>query len=287
MSQRQDLLGEDWDALTLQLSKPRAHPPSPTSLPHRKIRLWPGVFQHRGRRGGQSDAHVKELVAAIKKSPTGMLAPMTVWWDGRNWACIDGHHRLDAYRIVASGPAYCVPVEEFKGSLPEAMAQAAASNTKNKLPMAPAEKSNAAWRLVAVNSMSRQETAGVASVSTATIAAMRRVRAQLEARVTVVTPVDALSIHRELDYRNLSWLAAKRLAEGREAIDFDWEEADGKKVQEWATALTKLFGRQAGKRPELLARALDLYDTRLMDQMMEWWQEQTDDADSSEEADEA
>lgn len=282
MSRRSDLLGDDWDAITAQLANGKAQPTEPQQLAPAKIHRWPGVFQHRGRRGAEGDDHVKVLAAAVRKSRTGQLSPVTVWWDGKRWVCIDGHHRLDAYRLAAiTAP---IPVEVFNGSLSEAVIQAAAANTKDKLAMPTREKMNAAWRLVIVtgNAISREATAEAASVSTGSIAIMRRVRAQLESRAAPTT--DALTISRVVDYRNLPWLDAKRLAEGRDAIDRDWDEADNLKVQEWATALTKLFGRTAGKRPELLARALDLYDTRVMTRMVEYWREEHGEDDDGNEA---
>ena len=78
-------LSDDWDAVTIQLSKGK---PQPRVLPSTwllgKIRLWPGVFQHRGRRSADGEGHVQVLAAAVKKSRSRTLEPITVWWDGKN-----------------------------------------------------------------------------------------------------------------------------------------------------------------------------------------------------------
>jgi hypothetical protein len=161
-----------------------------------------------------------------------------------------------------------VPVEAFEGSLAQAMAQAAAGNSKAKLSMTSAEKSNAAWRLVAVTDLSKAETAKAAGVSEGTVANMRRVHTVLKLREDRNS--DALLVSPLGDLADLSWPDAKRLAEGRDKPDFDWEAANAKKAQEWATALAKTFGREAGKNPAVFAMALEIYDSRLMAQMADW-----------------
>lgn len=52
-------LGEAWDDLAYQLRTGKPAPASsPDALALNKIRLWPGVFQHRGRRDSAGEAHV-------------------------------------------------------------------------------------------------------------------------------------------------------------------------------------------------------------------------------------
>jgi hypothetical protein len=78
------------------------------------------VFQHRRPARDASDRHVRELADAVKAH--GTLAPVTVWWDGKHWSCIDGHHRHQAYM---AGHRSDVPVEVFEGTPEEAVARAA------------------------------------------------------------------------------------------------------------------------------------------------------------------
>lgn len=85
---------------------------------------------------------------------------------------------------------------------------------------------------------------------------MRKVAAHLGAKATEAT-ADPLGPTLP-DYRDLSWVDAKRLAEGRDAPDFDRDEANEKKAQEMALALRRALGAEGGKYPEVLARALEL-----------------------------
>jgi hypothetical protein len=278
-------LSDAWIALTRQVENGKPRPKaSPSGLPLRSIKLWPGVFQHRGRMSADGERHVRDLAAAIKKSKTKTLDPIKVWWDGKAWACIDGHHRIDAYRQAVVGSGSLVPVEVFGGSLEQAMAVAAEANTKDKLPMSSRQKSNSAWRMVAVTTMSKALVAKSAGVSESTVATMRRAQTQLAA--LQADEPDSLDEQNRVDYRDLGWADAKRLAEGREGPGFDWQAANVEKAQEMALALRKALGKEGGKYPEILAMALDIYDTRLMDRLVEWWgpQQDQDELDENSEA---
>lgn len=270
-------LSHDWHVLRVQLSKAKPQPmPLPVELPLGKIRMWPNVFQHRRTGGHEGAGHIRKMIAAIDVRKGRMLDPMTVWWDGKAWACVDGHHRHAAYMGASVGRSHAVPVEVFEGSLAEAMGHAASANSKDKLAMSSGEKSDAAWRMVAVADMSRADAASASGVSESTVANMRRVRLQLEARASAV---DDMTVMSGVDYRDLSWADARRLAAGTRAVDFDWDAANEVKAQEMAVALKRALGKEGGKYPEILARALEIYDTRLVDQLVELWNWKTEVAD--------
>ena len=280
MSRRSEkAFADEWDTMVRRLAagKPQPRPP-PKQLPLTKIRLNVAVFQHRDRRGGESDAHVRRLAAVVRKGAGRTLDPIKVWWDGRAWVCIDGHHRYDAYRAAGYTTTHAVPVEAFEGSASDAISAAASGNTKDKLAMSTTEKSNTAWRLTVATDMSKAEVAKIATVSDSTVATMRRVHALLKARSD--TRDDLLAGRATQDHRSLSWADAKRLAQGREAPDFDRDAANEKKAQEMAMSLRKALGKEGAKYPEILARALEIYDTRLMDRLVEWWanHDEADDA---------
>lgn len=262
-------LAADHATLTKQIARGKQPATQPTSLPLAEIKRWPTVFQHRNPGGGASKHHVLALAEAIKKRKSKQLDPIAVWWDGRAWACIDGHHRYEAYLSAKVGSTHPVPVEVFAGTLNEAMGFAAEANTRDKLSMSRTEKSNAAWHLVTMAGMSKSEIAKASTVSEGTVAAMRRVLAQLDAKANEVT--DDLTVPTQGDFRDLSWADAKSLAEGRERPDFDRAAADEAKAQQMATALAKALGREAAKYPETFARALELYDSRLPEALAEWW----------------
>lgn len=267
-SKRKGSLSRDWDKLTRQLSKPKPWPlPLPEALPLGAIRLWPAVFQHRRPRGYEGAAHVRKMAEAIGRGR--MLDPLTVWWDGKAWACIDGHHRYDAYQSAGIGGDQPVPVVVFSGPLEVAMGLAASANSKDKLTMSSAEKSDAAWRMVAATNLSKAVIATAAGVSESTVANMRRARAILESRCSFTG--DGLETTAMGDVRDLRWMEAKARAAGTKPADFDYEEHSERKAQEMALALRRALGKEGAKYPEILARALDIYDTRLMDQLVDWW----------------
>lgn len=163
------LLTDEWHKLKRQVEVGKPQPLAlPVVLPLRSIRMWPAVFQHRGPKGVDGDRHVRNLAASIRKSKSRTLDPVKVRWDGKGWACIDGHHRIDAYKAASVGRTHTVPVEAFEGSQDEAMSEAASGNTKDKLSMSGAEKSNAAWRMVVVTAMSKANVAMASGVSEST-----------------------------------------------------------------------------------------------------------------------
>ncbi len=260
----------DYSALSQQLAKGVPQPAVPPSgLPLSAIKLWPKVFQHRDFVGHDSKAHVLKLTAAIKKNKGKTLDPITVWWDGKGWVCIDGHHRHAAYVAAKLDIQHIIPVEVFEGSIDRAMATAARRNKGDKLAMTRAEKSDAAWHLVTMTQLSKEETAACAGVSESTIASMRKVFNQLEERAN--NGGDDLEVTSGSDCRELRWAEAQRLAAGHEASDFDQEAENEKKAQAMALELRKAIGSEGRKYPEILARALEIYSPRLPDALRDWW----------------
>jgi hypothetical protein len=278
-------LSEDWEALSLQIERGKPQPNTlPTVLALKAIRLWPKVFQHRRPKDYAGKAHIAKLADAIRRSKAATLDPLTVWWDGKAWACVDGHHRHAAYVKAAVASDHSIPVQAFEGTVEEAMALAASANSRDKLAMTSAEKSNAAWRMVVVTQASKATVAKAAGVSESTVANMRRVRSQLDARGSVET--DDLTLRAGVDYRDLGWPEAKRLAEGREAVDFDREAADEKKAQDMASSLLRAIGDEGRKYPFVLARALEIYDSRLEATLMDYWGARDESEDSLEQTEE-
>ena len=90
-------------------------------------------------------AHIRELARTIedKKRP---LDPILVTAVGKKFYVVDGHHRLEAYRLAKWRKE--IPVRYFEGNLKEAQEEAWRRNYKNKLPMRHADKLEAAWRSV-------------------------------------------------------------------------------------------------------------------------------------------
>ena len=274
-------LAADYTTLTKQLAKGKYPATQPTTLPLSEITRWPKVFQHRSEGGAAGKSHILSLTAEINKRRNKQVDPITVWWDGKAWACVDGHHRYEAYLKAEVEGTHAVPVQIFSGTLNQAMGEAAVSNTRDKLPMSRAEKSNAAWHLVAMTDMSKAEVSTASTASESTVATMRRVLAQLEAKASEVT--DDLIASPKGDHRDLNWAEAKCLAEGRDAVDFDRDTANEKKAQEMALALLKALGTEGAKYPEIFARALAIYSPRLPDALADWWRLSDEDGEDYEE----
>ena len=268
---------DDLAAIKKQLARGKKPGAVPTALPLGSIKLWPGLFQHRQPQGYASERHIKTMAEAVKRRPAAGLHPITVWWDGRGWACVDGHHRHAAYTQAGVLRTAAVPVEAFEGTLDEAVGRAASGNTQDKLPMTPSEKSDAAWRMTANTNLPKATVAAMAGVSESLVAIMRRTFKLLEVREATLR-YDQFGAN----HQDMRWADARRLAEGKDNLDFDQEDANEKKAHEMAKALRVALGTQGALYPHVMARALELYDSRLPDALAEWWGSAEDDVEGAE-----
>jgi ParB-like chromosome segregation protein Spo0J len=240
---------ESFEALRQQHKTGKPQPAVPASLLPRSIKVRAEVFQHRKPAQHVSDRHVRELTEAAKAQ--GRLDALTVWWDGKHWSCIDGHHRMQAYMRAGMFQAP-VPIEVFHGTPEEALVRAAGSNSKAKLQMTPAEKANAGWRLVVMaETLSKVQQAQAAGVSERLVAYMR----------TAVKKLTAMGISRE-DAAAMSWESARRQAEGEDSTEWSDEEAN-LRVEKMAIALRKALGPTAERQPDIFRLALETYSPGL------------------------
>lgn len=261
MSRKHPLtLAEGWQALKGQHAHGKPPPAKlPQSLTVQKIKLRPEVFQHRRPAKHASEAHIKGLMDAARARK---LDPIQVWWDGKHWTCIDGHHRLEACKRAWVTE---VAVTVFTGTPEAAVIQAAKGNTRDKLQMSATEKLGAAWRIVTTSTTaSKQETAEASGASERSVANMRRVRDSLRAKGT--------------DPAELSWGAARAMDSGETLDgDFDFEARDEREAQEMANRLLKALGKRGQQRVEVLARALEIYGSQIPAQLAEYWSDKAPD----------
>lgn len=244
--------------------------PAPETDPKRvslsSIKLCEEVFQHRSGNQAVSDAHVDALHKALEHNPDKPFDPVTVWWGGNGWYCIDGHHRLAAYRRTDCD--WCVPVSVFRGTMGEAIAQAMQGNSKDKLPMGRKEKSEGAWRLVVGAELSKPVIAAAAGVSESQVAIMRRTASAIRKS----HPGERLDA--------LRWVEADRIAKGLEPRgdvgSSNWVEEEAQKL---ADRMCKKFGKQLGANIEVTARALEIYSQPLADGLAEHWHPNPDELD--------
>ena len=244
--------------LATQVARGKPIPETPPQyLCAQEIRLCKPVFQHRQPLDHVSQTHIRELAKAPQRGKD--LDPVTAWWDGKGWACIDGHHRIAAYQLAGKGH-HAVPVEVFSGPLEAAIARAAEGNTRDKLVMSIREKTETAWRLtLAETSFSKAKVAELSGASVRTVATMREVRAKL------------VQQHPDRDPSELSWHRARMLAQGQEVEEINWDDRIEKEAQQFANLLAKHLGKRGHQRREAFARALEIYDAGLPEFLREHW----------------
>ncbi len=237
-----------FDSLVRQREEGKPQPPAPVQLPMRKLKVRPEVFQHRSPAQYISDGHARDLADKAKRKD---LDAVTIWWDGKHWTLIDGHHRMKGYMLANRGEKP-IPVEVFDGTPEQALARAAGSNSKAKLQMTKSEKVNAAWRLVVMGvGMSKAQQAEAAEVSERQVATMRSAKAKLTGTMNV-TP-ERLS--------EMTWGQARNEAAGTPS---EWSpEEEAERVEKMAKALRKALGPTADRQPDIFLQALEVYSPHL------------------------
>lgn len=261
---------------------PKPRPEVPLTLALSEIQMAHSVFQPRTFYGtmGDSAAHVSELVAAIRANSNHVLDPILVWWSGKCWRVIDGHHRLLAYqqttrdskRPLDIGP---VPVEVFDGDLIGALKEATARNSKDKLSMSKNDKFDRAWKFVAMGAqadLSKSDIAQLTKVADRTVGYMREAYSNLSKIMTV----DEFNGTSRPDFDetrllNMSWREAKGQAYGEVPKDEKWEEKMGR---DWARRIAKTFGKKFAQQPDIAGAALEYYSRPLVKNLCERWQDE-------------
>lgn len=204
----------------------------------------------------------RTLTQAVR-SRGGALDPIVVWWSGKRWYVLDGHHRMRAYRTFNNGagagkPITETPVEVFAGTVAAAHAKAVEANSKNHLRMEPADKADAAWRMVCLAAGAGNASAiGLGSgVTRQTVGKMQKHYAELRLRFPGVEPLDQ------------SWKQVMDAIAGRDPKEWNDDEKE-QQAQEWAERLTQVAGNKLQKSPGILARALEIYSPALIAQLIE------------------
>jgi len=241
----------------------------PSSLLVSEIRTAPEVFQPRGLFGAEhvDELHVKSLRQALEAhGRNAALQPILVMWIGRKAYCIDGHHRLAAYK--AHGKLKTLPVEWYDKTVREAAEEAVRRNIEDKLPMRREAKLEAAWRMVVRCQASKSEITRATTIPASTIANMRNTLKSLEERGSADDFWSGSDSGDAIFRCRLTWAEAKRV--GRQDFERDeaWEE---EKVNDWADRLAKAFGKKWGEQPELAAAAIARFSERLPLKLVEAW----------------
>tara|TARA_R100001129_G_scaffold135008_1_gene96486 strand:+ start:42630 stop:43406 length:777 start_codon:yes stop_codon:yes gene_type:complete len=212
-------------------------------LPVAQVRTMPEVFQPR--MSAVFEKHVSDLRTALRNA--GELASILVMPIDDHAVVIDGHHRLEAYRMENRST---IPVEFFVGSVLDALLRSGSENSKVTLPLSLEQRGNFAWRLVQLRNAvdvpgwiySRREISISAGISEGTVANMRRAVHKLG---------DEASTH-------ITWRSAQEAAAGLEPPDlkpFGEEELEHR-AQMVADRLAKSLGTHRAQHHEIMARGL-------------------------------
>lgn len=259
-------LEEGIDLIEKELKEGKEVPTTdPKELALKQIRMAQSVFQPRdfSEAGvSHSEDHIRVLMESLSGNIQAMLDPILVWWSGKYWRVIDGHHRLLAYdRLNKQKPNTLgnIPVRVFKGSLEEAMLEAAKQNSKDKLPMSKAEKLNRAWKFTYKGIGSKRLIAEACKIHAQTVANMRKKLEEIKAW----TP-----LHWEAWCQNSNWEQAKKFGQAEREISEDWKEKLAKK---WTDRLGVAFGTKFAQQPEIAAMALEMYSEKLVSGLCDEW----------------
>lgn len=251
---------EALEAVREVLSKnPECPRVDPTLLDLKVLRTLESVFQPRDLtfREGDHEAHVNTLAKAIgKPERPNYLDPITVWWGGDRWYILDGHHRRLAYERAKVKKS--IPVRVFKGTVEEALALSASSNSKDKLAMSLRDKMNWAWRLTACTEFSKNRIAVECGVAERSVANMRSAKRDL----------GALGKSSD-EMLGMTWAEAQLEARGEKKPEIDQDAATEKRAKGYAKSIARALKDRPHKDPEGFARALQMLDERLPTKLLE------------------
>ncbi|MDO6385270.1 hypothetical protein [Uliginosibacterium sp. 31-12] len=238
--------------------------PIPAELPQQllleDIGTAPELFHCRKPPQYVSKMHSAELAKVITATGAA-LDPVLIFWTGQGWVCVDGHHRLDAYRAAKWGGRE-VPVEALGAevSIDEAITEAVRRNSKASLVLSKGERMAAAWRLVIGTGVSKQGIVRATGVADGTVANMRRVSKQL------------LTQHPARDLSGTRWEAAQREAKGLAPLERpDIDAAKEARAKAMANKLVRALGKLPYQAMETLADALEMYNAQIPAVLTEYW----------------
>lgn len=252
-----------------RLRRESRHPYSPSpapddgTLPLQAIDKLEAVFQPRELRGLliERDWFIDDLARAIERNGDQGLDPILVWWTGRRWVVLDGHHRIAAY-LQAGWAERSVPVEVFAGNIDEARLEATRRNTKNTLPIRQPERLQAAWRLVCTSSLTKLQIANGTGVAPRTVSSMRRRLREVVATAPLRWNHHTLGDEAWGRVRSPDFLSS---GESKE----DHQDINERTAEVWAKRLTKHLGPAMTKNPEAFALAITFVSEAFPKRLME------------------
>ena len=258
----------DLDRAELQrhADEPMARPElrSPPKLSLDSVKVRHAVFQLRdqGHAAVSDKLHVEDLVKEIGFRPDAGLDPIVVFWSGREWTLIDGHHRLEAYRRSDAWGGKPVPVDIFEGTLDDAIREATRLNSKISLELYPKQRMDAAWRLVCLGDYSEDEFMEAAGVS-------RRSFFNMKSRLRKI--LAAFPDRSPASFAEYRWAEVKSAAftDEKDAPAPPEEDFERKQAEELKRKLLRACGDRLTRQPEVFAMAIRMVNRGLPQMLME------------------
>ncbi|WGV16779.1 ParB/RepB/Spo0J family partition protein [Fuscovulum ytuae] len=227
--------------------------PAPRMVRIDRVLTDEDTFQPRG--GGLNEAHVAALQDVLRQG--GQLDPLCLWEDPATGALTvaDGHHRLEAY--LRHGKAKNIPASIYRCDRRTALLIPIQDNAKARLPLQYNDRANWAWKLTVEGAQSKATVVASCGVSDGTVAHMRRVWRELQAKGE-----DAPK----------TWWEAQKLNKSEEDREWSDQERD-----EWRQGLVQKAHRSFGaeladlmkRSPEAAAELLDLCGGRQLESVMD------------------
>jgi hypothetical protein len=229
---------------------------SPRKLPLSAIHVEPLAFQVRS--DGLDVERVKEIAGGLDGS--NLDETVHVWWSGKRWIVIDGHHRHAAYSLKQeqSGKTLAVPVVAHTDiSLGDAIGMAGRLNNREKVKISKAEMLNNAWRMVCLGEGSIKQQSECSGVGKSTISNMRQAKEFLATwDMTPSSMIDA-----GWEQCRTYWKGKSQRDHGPDALEL--------MAQSLAKELAELKVTSILKSPDVLARALEIMSPALLSRLLE------------------
>lgn len=229
--------------------------PAFVKLKPNEISLLPELFQPREFSFGMYEVdrkHVQDLLQRIERK--GELDPVLVLRTQNRWLCVDGHHRLAAYKRARwTQPINC---EWFPGTVREAIDESLRRNEVAKLKIATIDRFEAAWKRTVLQWGSKSEVVRLTGVSEGVVAMMRRVKRAYEAGDAVSKKLQKMV---GSDLGRVKWRQIRAAYLGLEYHHTSIDDQAAILARRISNRLTNLLSRS----PVVTARALAIYDANL------------------------
>ena len=245
-----------------------------------KITTRTELFQPRGFFSGLHELDMNYVRNKVGREIhiKGELDPVLVIKLGNAWVCVDGHHRLEAYKVNKwKQPITC---EWFPGSVRDAVDESIRRNLVVKLEVTQTDRLEEAWRRVVLKWGSKAEIRKLCVVSDGILGKMRRAFAMFTGTDGVAKKLRQ-SLGKPLE--KARWREVHATYLGIETKEFDEHEAAAK----LARSIRSRLHDRLSRKPEVTALALAIYDPTLPEKLRPHFEAlgeapQTDDTDEQE-----